>query len=78
MLNIFYGDMKEVVYNTAAYFKNDFEDNWIKDPFVKDVDKSTVLAGGVIDSPILGKVPPVELSGGVKTMILVKFEKQCQ
>ena len=35
MLNIFYGDMKEAVYNTAAYFKYDYEDNWITDPFVK-------------------------------------------
>ena len=79
MLNIFYGDMKEAIYNTASYFKYDYEDDWIVDPFVKgmikDVDKSTVLACGVIDSPILGKILPVELSGGVKTLILVKFEK---
>ena len=69
MLNIFYGDMKEAVYNTAAYFKYDYEDSWIIDPFVKemvqDVDRSTVL----------GKIPPTGLSGGVKTLILVKFEK---
>ena len=68
MLNIFYGDMKEAVYNTAAYFKYDYEDNWITDPFVKkmikDVDQSIVLDSGVIDSPVL-----------VKTLILVKFEK---
>ena len=47
MLNIFYGDMKEAVYNTAGYFKYDYEDEWIVDPFVKkmilDVDKSTVM-----------------------------------
>ena len=80
MLNIFYGDMKEAVYNTAAYFKYDYEDEWIVDTFVKemiqDVDKSTVLDSGVIDSPILGKIPPTGLSGGVKTLILVKFEKE--
>ena len=29
MLNIFYGDMKEAVYNTAGYFKYDYEDDWI-------------------------------------------------
>ena len=78
MLNIFYGDMKEAVYNTAAYFKYDYEDNWITDPFVKkmikDVDQSIVLDSGVIDSPVLGKIPPTGLSGGVKTLILVKFE----
>ena len=37
MLNIFYGDMKEAVYNTAAYFKYDYEDSWIIDPFVKEM-----------------------------------------
>ena len=79
MLNIFYGDMKEAVYNTAAYFNYDYEDSWISDSFVremiKDVDQSTVLDSGVIDSPILGKIPPTGLSGGVKTLILVRFEK---
>lgn len=47
--------MKEAVYNTAAYFKYDYEDSWIIDPFVKEmiqgVDRSTVLDSGVIDSP---------------------------
>ncbi len=80
MLNIYYGDMKEAVYNTATYFKYDYEDNWIVDPFVKDmildIDKSVVLDSGVIDSPVLGKIPPVGLSGGVKTLILVKFEQE--
>ena len=27
MLNIFYGDMKEAVYNTASYFKYDYEED---------------------------------------------------
>lgn len=69
MLNIFYGNMKEAVYNTAAYFKYDYKDNWIIDPFVEkmiqDVDRSTVLDSGVIDSPILGKIPPTGLSDGI-------------
>ena len=59
MLNIFYGDMKEAVYNTASYFKYDYEEDWIADPMVKemiqDVDKSTVIDSGVIDSPVLEK-----------------------
>lgn len=79
MLNIYYGNMKEAVYNTAAYFKYDYEDSWIVDPFVRemiqDIDQSVVLDSGVIDSPILGKIPPIGLSGGVKTLILVKFDK---
>ena len=39
------------------------------------MDESTVLDSGVIDSPVLGKIPPTGLSGGVKTLILVKFDK---
>ena len=80
MLNIFYGNMPEAVYNTAAYFKYDYEDSWIVDSFVKemilDVDRSTVLDSGVVDSPVLGKIPPLGLSGGVKTLILVKFDTE--
>lgn len=79
MLNIIYGQDKQAIYNTASYFQYDYEDSWIVDPMVRemilDVDKSTVLDSGVIDSPVLGKIPPVQLSGGVKTLILVKFEK---
>lgn len=79
MLNIFFGDMQDAIYNTSAYFKYDYEDSWIVDPFVKKmiqaVDESTVLDSGVIDSPVLGKIPPTGLSGGVKTLILVKFDK---
>ena len=78
MLNIFYGDMPQAIYNTAVYFKNVYEEEWITQPLVKemilDVDKSVVLDGGVIDSPVMGKIPPVSLSGGVKTLILIANE----
>ena len=56
MLNIYFGDMPEAVYNTATYFKYDYEDDWIIAPFVKEmvwvVDMSVVLDSGVIDSPV--------------------------
>ncbi|MCI9321641.1 MAG: DUF4869 domain-containing protein [Lachnospiraceae bacterium] len=75
MLHIFYGDMPEAVYNTAIYFKNVYEENWITQPLsremIADVDQSEVLGNGVIDSPVLGKIPPLGLSGGVKTLILM-------
>ncbi len=78
MLNIYYGDMSEAIYNTAVYFKNVYEDMWITDDFsrkvIADVDKSKVLAEGIIDSPVLGKIPPLSLSGGVKTLILISNE----
>lgn len=80
MLHIFYGDMPEAIYNTSVYFKNVYEDQWITDPFTKeiilDIDKSYVLDSAVIDSPVLGKIAPVSLSGGVKTLILMKQEPE--
>ena len=69
MLKIFYGDMKEAIYNTAAYFKYDYEDEWITEPFVKemikDVDQSIVLENGVIDSPRLIRRCKNTNSGGI-------------
>lgn len=77
VLHVFYGDMPGAIFNTAVFFKNSYDDDWIVDDFSKrmiaDVDKSEVLGTGVIDSPVLGKIAPERLSGGVKTLMLVKF-----
>lgn len=79
MLNIYYGNMPEAIYNTAVYFKNAYEDAWITDPVAKemilDVDKSVVLDSAVVESPVMGKIAPTALSGGVKTLILMKNER---
>lgn len=75
MLHIYYGDMPEAVYNTAVFFKNIYEESWITQPLsremIADIDKSVVLDNAVIESPVLGKIPPLSLSGGVKTLILM-------
>ena len=43
MLNIFFGDMKDVIFNTSVYFKNVYRDEWITEPLsveiIADVDK---------------------------------------
>lgn len=80
MLNIYFGDMEQAIFNTAVYFKNSYEDAWITEELsremIKDVDKSEVLDSGVISSPVLGMIPPVNLSGGVKTLILIEHEPE--
>jgi len=80
MLNIFYGNMPDAIFNTSVYFKNVYEDSWITDPMAKDmildIDRSFVIDGAVIDSPVMGKIPPEALSGGVKTLILMKNEPE--
>lgn len=79
MLSIYYGKMPEAIFNTAVYFKNAYEDAWITESVARemilDIDKSIVLDSAVIDSPVMGKIPPVSLSGGVKTLILMKNER---
>ena len=61
--------------DAPSYFDNVYEDEWIEDPFVKemiqDVDSSTVISAHIIESPILGPITPKELSGGVKVLILM-------
>ncbi len=75
MLKIYYGDMEDVIYNTSVYFKFNYQPEWLEDPRVQqmilDVDQSRVIGNGAIDSPILGVIAPVSLSGGVKTLILI-------
>lgn len=76
MLNIYFGKMPEAIYNTAVYFLNVYEDSWITDDFarevIKKVDKSEVLDTQAIRSPVLGIIPPERLSGGTKTLLLIK------
>jgi hypothetical protein len=51
------------------------EKKWFDDEFVreiiKDVDKSEVIENEIIESPVLGKITPRQLSGGVKMLILL-------
>jgi len=75
MLRIVYGDIEDVIYNTSVYFKFNYDPKWFEDPeiisMVKDIDHSDVLGNGAIDSPVLGVIAPVTLSGGLKTLILI-------
>ncbi len=76
MLRIFFGDMPDAIYNTEVYFKNMYVEDWFMDDFakkvIKKVDKSEVLDISAIKSPVLGIIPPTSLSGGVKTLLLIK------
>lgn len=78
MLKIYFGDMPKAIYNTEVYFKNRYKESWLLDSttqeMIKGIDNSTVVSGKVIESPYLGMIPPTGLSGGVKTLILIKNE----
>lgn len=78
MLSIYFGNMPEAVYNTPVYFDNTYSDEWITNELsrrmIKDVDKSEVIGPHCIESSVLGPIPPVTLSGGVKTLMLMAFD----
>ena len=80
MLNIYFGEMPEAIYNTNVYFNNTYKDNWMVNPLTKDmikaVDNSDVIDEKTIMSPIFGNMSPKKLSGGVKTLILIAFAKE--
>ena len=76
MLNIYFGDMLEAIYDTSVYFNYTYEDEWLTTDFAKEVikkiDKSNVLGPHAIESPVLGVIPPENLSGGTKTLLLME------
>ena len=79
MLNIYFGDMPESIYNTNVYFNNTYKDRWITTPFskevIKAVDQSEVIDEKTILSPVFGNISPKKLSGGVKTILLIAYDK---
>lgn len=78
MLSIYLGDCENETYNPPLYFINQYEDFWLESELakkmIKDVDKSEVVGPHLIQSPVLGPISPRELSGGVKTLLLLAFD----
>lgn len=79
MLNIYFGERDDVIYNTNVYFNNTYKDDWITKPLSKEmimaVDQSEVIDEKTIKSPIFGNMSPQKLSGGVKTLLLIANDK---
>lgn len=79
MLKIIFGDIENSIYHPPTYFDNQYEDEWIMDPLsvkmIKDIDKSEVISAHLIESPVLGSISTKEISGGVKTLILMAFDE---
>lgn len=79
MLSIIFGDAENAVYHPPTYFDNTYLDEWIVDPrtveMIRDIDQSEVISARAIDSPFLGSISVKEISGGVKTLILMLFDE---
>ncbi len=73
----YFDDIGEYIYNTDVFFKNAFvgSEGWLNNDLIKKavkaVDKSDVVDKNNIYSPIFGNMSPLNLSGGVKTLILI-------
>lgn len=83
MLCIIFGEMpedteKKYVYNTSMYFDNTYLDNWLTDELsvkmIKSVDKAVVLSSNAVDSKALGVIPVTKISGGLKTLLLIRHD----
>lgn len=76
MLRVYFGDKENAIYNTSVYFRHRYLDSWITEQFSKDIiadiDKSEVISSSTISSPVLGSISPLQLSGGVKALMLMK------
>lgn len=79
MLSVYLGEMEQAIYYPPAYFDNQYEDEWITDKLsiemIRDVDKSEVIGPHLIESPVLGPISIKEISGGVKTLMLLAFDQ---
>jgi hypothetical protein len=79
MLKILFGEVAGAVYHPPIYFDNQYEDEWITNPLsvqmIKDIDQSEVVSAHLIQSPVLGSIPVKDISGGVKTLILMAFDQ---
>lgn len=75
MLKIQLGSDENVIEDVDVWFDNEYEDVWLKDPFVQrmieSVDDSQVLSTSCIKNEVLGLFPPTDLSGGIKALILM-------
>ncbi len=76
MLRVWFGDRENSIYNTSVFFKNRYTNDWILDDFarkiIQDVDHSEVISANIILSPVFGSISPLQLSGGVKAVLLMK------
>jgi len=79
MLKIIFGETAGAVYHPPTFFDNRYEDEWITNPLsvemIKDIDNSDVISACLIQSPVLGVISVRDISGGVKTLILMAFDK---
>ncbi|MDE7310886.1 MAG: DUF4869 domain-containing protein [Eubacterium sp.] len=75
MISVFFGLDEDALIDPNIAFKHVYQDEWFEDDFVKemilDIDHSQVMSAQCILSPVFGTMPVSQLSGGVKTLIML-------
>lgn len=68
------------VFNPEAWFDNCFGEEYIEGDMerkmIKDIDKADVFSKNVVIHPLMGGISPFDLSGTVKTLIMVKNDPE--
>ena len=80
MLTIRAGLSEDTIDGIDSYFQFEYEDEWFHDPLVKemvlDIDHSVVEPPHKVVSPVLGDIPVLGISTGVKALILMYKEPE--
>lgn len=78
MLKVRAGVSDRTITYIDSYFRNNYEDEWLADMLVKkmvvDIDDSEIISAHKVWSPVLGDISPLDLSTGVKALILMYKE----
>ncbi|SDB28724.1 protein of unknown function [Pseudobutyrivibrio sp. YE44] len=74
MLNIYFGEREKVMHG-PTWFRFNYRSEWLADSLVQEmmesIDKSSYKGGELIESEVLGPIPPERLSGGLQTLISI-------
>ena len=80
MLTIRAGLSEDTIDGIDSYFQFEYEDEWFHDPLVKemvlDIDHSVVEPPHKVVTPVLGDIPVLGISTGVKALILMYKEPE--
>ena len=80
MLHLKWGESEKTLRGLNGIFNSLVKNEWLNDPFVKQmvkaIDNSTIVKDRYIESPILGAISPRELSRGVKGCTLMKYHPE--
>lgn len=52
MLNVYFGDMPDAIYNTNIYFNNTYKDSWITKPLSRDIIQAVDHSEVIDEKPI--------------------------